>query len=279
MSVINHDNIQELANRLHLQLHHFAKGTWPEADGSVAALPVNRFFMPTANGDGEYCYIDDGRTHLELRPGSAYFIPCYHKAAIKLSPGLQFLSIQFSLEFYEGIDLFSSLHMVLEFSGTAWPAKAEKAFQSHNFFSGALSLQEITSDFAAAVLNTMQKNDLDIVFHFTEFRTELDYIHEHCAATLTVDELSAVRGFRREVFSRKFTRTFGISPKQFLTRALVSRSCRLLLKNDCSVREVAARLKFSNEFYFSRFFKKHIGLPPHEFSRKHSWKTAQQPLE
>ncbi len=266
MPVIRHDNIMGIANRLHLQMHHFARGTYPEADGSAVALPVNRFFMPAENRDGGYCYVNDGSTHLELRPGCAYFIPCFHKASMKLSPGLHFLSIHFSLEFYAGTDIFSGLHSIQEFHCPFWQEQAEKAFHAENRFTGAVILREVTLNFAAAVLSTIREEELEISGLRAEFRKELDYIQKNCIASTTVDELADIHGIRREVFSRKFTQAFGISPKQFLTRALVNRAC-YLLRCDHSAREVAMLLKFTSEYYFSRFFKKHIGIPPHKFSQ------------
>ena len=52
MPVVNLDRIMHTASRMHLQLHHFARGTYPEAAGEPSALPLNRFFSrfptPTA---------------------------------------------------------------------------------------------------------------------------------------------------------------------------------------------------------------------------------------
>ena len=101
MPVVNLDRIMHTASRMHLQLHHFARGTYPEAAGEPSALPLNRFFLPISNPDGEACYIRDRNLRFSLRPGCAYFIPVYHMAEVKLSSRLVFLSIQFTLECYE----------------------------------------------------------------------------------------------------------------------------------------------------------------------------------
>ena len=45
----------------------------------------------------------------------------------------------------------------------------------------------------------------------------------------------------------------------------MNRACDLLLREDARVREVAFELGFSNEYYFSRFFKKQTGIPPRDF--------------
>ena len=83
----------------------------------------------------------------------------------------------------------------------------------------------------------------------------------------TVEELAAVRGMTRETFSRKFSASLGMTPKQFLTRTLLNRACALLLRGNRLAREVALELGFTNEFYFSRFFRKQTGIPPHRFRK------------
>lgn len=43
---------------------------------------------------------------------------------------------------------------------------------------------------------------------------------------------------------------------------------RLLINVDLSVAEIAYRLNFSDNSYFTRFFKKHEGLTPDEFRKR-----------
>ena len=111
----------------------------------------------------------------------------------------------------------------------------------------------------------MTKEQLAFATAFTAFEPELSYIQAQGSAATTVEELAALRGFRREVFTRKFTAAVGMPPKQFLSRYLMNRACDLLLREDARVREVAFELGFSNEYYFSRFFKKQMGIPPRDF--------------
>ncbi len=265
MPVTNHEQTMHTANRLHLQIHHFARGTFPAASGVPSALPLNRFFLPIENPDGEACYIGDSNIRYTLRPGCAYFIPLYHTAEVCLNSRLIFLSIQFTLELYEGVDLFSRCRAIREIEDAQWLSRATEAFQTSNLYAASSLLRGVTQDFAARLLDGMDGDSLDFVTRFAEFQPELDYIQSHCLATTTVEELAGIRGVRREVFSRNFSDATGVSPKQFLTRALLNRACSLLLRGNRLAREVAFELGFVNEFYFSRFFKKHTGIPPHKF--------------
>lgn len=265
MSIANRDNAMNTADRMILRIRHFAKGTFPEASGKPGALPVNRFFLPIRNPNGKECYIEDARLHYTLRPGCAYFIPLFHNACVCLDRELRFLSIQFTLELFGGVDLFSHVHTIREIADDSWLRRAEAAYAEPNDYISAALVRGLTEEFAALLLSDMTDEQLEFATGFAEFQQELEYIQTHCLATTTVEEVAALRGFRREVFSRNFTSAVGIPPKQFLSRCLMNRACDLLLSGNRLVREVAFELGFSNEYYFSRFFKKQAGVPPHRF--------------
>lgn len=265
MPVVNRIGVMNAADRMVLRIRHFARGTYPEADGTPGALPVNRFFLPIRNPNGKACFMEDAVLHEELRPGFAYFIPLFHSARVRLDPELEFISIQFTLELSGGVDLFSRIPAIRKMKNESWLRRAEEAYAEKENFVAAAMARSLVEEFAAELLRNMTEEELAFATAFTEFQTELIYIQKHCLATTTVDELAALRGFRREVFSRNFSSALGISPKQFLTRCLVNRACDLLLRGNRLVREVAFELGFANEYYFSRFFKKQTGLPPLRF--------------
>ncbi|MBN2641298.1 MAG: AraC family transcriptional regulator, partial [Victivallales bacterium] len=53
----------------------------------------------------------------------------------------------------------------------------------------------------------------------------------------------------------------------FITRSLVRKASLLLGGAVIPVKEVADRLHFNSEYYFSRFFKQQTGMSPREFQR------------
>lgn len=53
----------------------------------------------------------------------------------------------------------------------------------------------------------------------------------------------------------------------FLQRRLVDQASEMLLYTDLRIGEIVSTLNFNDEYYFSRFFKKHKGTSP-TLSRK-----------
>jgi two-component system response regulator YesN len=54
---------------------------------------------------------------------------------------------------------------------------------------------------------------------------------------------------------------------EFLLRMRMDQARQLLCDERLAIKEVSARLNFSNEFYFSRFFRKRTGLSPRDYRR------------
>lgn len=69
-------------------------------------------------------------------------------------------------------------------------------------------------------------------------------------------------------FAKKCKKYFGKSPLQLLQERVVLEAKKQLHLTHKSVKEVAAALNFSDEHYFSRFFKNHTGVSPTGFRVK-----------
>ena len=265
MAVVNKESVFRTANRMQLEIHHFAKGTYPVAGREFHALPVNRFFLPISNPGGANCRIEDEKNSFVLTPGKAYFAPLHYPCRFALDRDLEFVSIHFTLELYEGIDIFSDFNSLCEIPSPEYLERALKIFDLTEPFTAALALRGIVSDFAADLGGIAESRHLSLVTRFAPFKKELDYLQSRPPARVTVEELANLRKVTRECFSRNFVKAAGITPKLFLTRMTLSRACRLLAGTTRPIKEVAQELGFANEFYFSRFFRKHMNIPPGKY--------------
>lgn len=69
-------------------------------------------------------------------------------------------------------------------------------------------------------------------------------------------------------FIRLFKQEFAQTPVQYINRKKVERAQLMLFTSDCSVKEVAYKLGFSDYGYFIRLFRKMTGITPQEYRRK-----------
>jgi len=68
-----------------------------------------------------------------------------------------------------------------------------------------------------------------------------------------------------------FKRYTGLSPAQYFLQLKLNKAKDLLLNTSMSIKEISVITGFESQYYFSRFFKKRIGMSPiqqRKFSRQ-----------
>ena len=78
-------------------------------------------------------------------------------------------------------------------------------------------------------------------------------------------------------FSKKIKALLGKTPNKLIQERVVLEAKKLLHLTYKSIKEVAFELNFEDEFYFSRFFKKNVGLSPKHFRKKVGISIVAQP--
>jgi AraC-like DNA-binding protein len=93
----------------------------------------------------------------------------------------------------------------------------------------------------------------------------VDLVMADPARDWRVPELADAAGASRSGLQRMFREFRTESIHEFLQRTRLDLARQLLCDERLAVKEVSARLNFSSEFYFSRFFRKHSGMSPRQF--------------
>lgn len=91
------------------------------------------------------------------------------------------------------------------------------------------------------------------------------HIQEHCTDNLTLESVSALAGFSKYHFSRKFKDTVGISFYKYLNQCRIARAEELMEKTSSSITDVAIMCGFNSISAFIRMFKIINGCTPNEF--------------
>jgi AraC-like DNA-binding protein len=95
-----------------------------------------------------------------------------------------------------------------------------------------------------------------------------EFMAEHYHEPLSIAQLADMAGLRPKYFGDLFKKTYGQSTMDYLTGLRISRAKQYLQDSDYLLREIAHKVGYSDEFYFSRKFKKEIGVPPSAFFRQ-----------
>jgi AraC family transcriptional regulator len=98
-------------------------------------------------------------------------------------------------------------------------------------------------------------------------RMVTDYVEEHLAEPISLNELAQL--VRRSVyhFCRAFKKSFGVPPHRYHTIRRIERAKSLLAEPACSVTEIGLMLGFSETSSFTAAFRRMTGLTPTAYRR------------
>ncbi len=88
------------------------------------------------------------------------------------------------------------------------------------------------------------------------------FLRERTGQSVSRHDLAKAFGMTPEHVNAIFKREVGVSPGAFINRERVLKAYELLVYEGLSVKEAAFRTGFGDPFYFSKVFKKIMGMPP-----------------
>ncbi len=94
-----------------------------------------------------------------------------------------------------------------------------------------------------------------------------EYIARNYAHPLTVEALAQMEHLSVSRYRARFRALAGKAPKDYLTETRLRKAMELLAGTNLSVGEIAELVGFGDQLYFSRIFKKKIGVSPSAYRR------------
>jgi two-component system response regulator YesN len=93
----------------------------------------------------------------------------------------------------------------------------------------------------------------------------LERINSDLSQPMPLDGLAEEFGFSASHFSRMFKEIVGENFKDYLSRKRMEEAKRLLAETDLKVYEIACRVGYADQHYFSEAFRKRVGYTPREY--------------
>ena len=101
-----------------------------------------------------------------------------------------------------------------------------------------------------------------------EIERATHYFNENYNKDINIDEYAASRHISTCWFIRSFRQVIKVTPMQYILSLRMANAQNLLETTDYNISEVAAAVGYDNALYFSRLFRKHIGVSPSEYRKK-----------
>ncbi len=126
---------------------------------------------------------------------------------------------------------------------------------------GVFSLEETLSHIDAALERHRKLSDETQRL----VRQAMAYIHEHYAEPISRTSLAQYVAFSEDYLTYCFRKELGVTPITYLNRFRVSRARQLLFETTKSITEIALDVGFSDSGYFSRVFRREVGMSPEAY--------------
>lgn len=258
-------------------------GVYTPCVSSLGELPA--FYLRLGSGFSAASYpergnyVELGQTTMEVRDLSLLEeeytrleMVCRNGMRDAVSERLQVVAQRFkelSLSRQELEQQVCALMLRLSISlGLPFPDLRRFSATLHNTLSGCTTYREVT-DAVAEDLRALTVTDEGEGKQGLA-RSIRQYLDQNADGVVSLSDLEEHFGFSQTYLLRVFRDALGTSPIEYLITKKMERAKELLgLFPEKTVREIGEALSYSNQYYFSRVFKREVGVSPAEYRRSH----------
>ena len=109
------------------------------------------------------------------------------------------------------------------------------------------------------ILTSKEENTVDII------KSAQEYIAQNYSKDLILDDVSKELQISPYYFSKLFKKRTGSTFIEYLTNVRMDKAKELLRNTNKSMKEICLEIGYSDANYFSRTFKKNVGVTPSEY--------------
>lgn len=211
-----------------------------------------------------------GRTY-ELQPGEAWLLPANNPVERQCEETCEVVFFKFFCECLPGVDPLLDWQEREPRRMCSIDVAEWRTWMENDKPLGIANILGLRGRLMWWMAQAIPELDEVIARHLAKhsrFSEVFQHIEDHLGADLRLADLSDVHGSTPGAFAAAFTRSTGISPKDYLQRRLNQEVIRWVMGSELRMKDIATKLRFSDEYYFSRFFKKCNGCAPMEYRER-----------
>jgi len=252
------------AVNFHVLYHSYKKvdTSWHYLDFQY---PFNRLYLVT-QADG---YIRYKNKTIELRPGWAYLTAADSVCDYVCRSHQTMLSLHFHLYLNSGLEILKSA--ASEFFYGALPdgiTMTDIAKQvSSGSFNDLIDLKGKLFTIIAGMIKINRRHLEKEQLIAGKYKNLFAVLNQTLRIDFPAEQAAQIMNSCYSGFAVQFKKDFGCPFKDYLSDRVMHRAKERLLFTNDKIRTIAYDLGFIDEFYFSRFFKKHENLPPSEYRK------------
>lgn len=97
--------------------------------------------------------------------------------------------------------------------------------------------------------------------------SSIEFMNNNLDKKLTLNDLTSYNNLSKTQLTDIFKENTGYSPIDFFIRLKMQKACYYLDFTDMTISEIAEKIGYNDQYYFSRLFKKIMGRSPSDYRR------------
>lgn len=131
-----------------------------------------------------------------------------------------------------------------------------------------LRLQALLQIIIADLIEQFQLNITGEEYCVRQLKPAIDLLTKHYTSSIRLEELAACCNLSPNYFHTLFYKTFSTTPHAYMMRLKMNEATTLIINSELTMKEIAFRLGFLNDTYFSHVFKKYYHTTPGCFRKE-----------
>jgi AraC-like DNA-binding protein len=250
-------------NRIHIELldHGYFIGDQKWNQYGVISPFARLYYMIADCG-----WLDTEQGRIDLIPGTMYFIPPNTRVDLRTAQSIEKFYFHVTCRYLD-TDILDGLNrcFVLPLQQSLLKQLLD-AYQSGQM-ADLLTIKSLVYSTLASFIRDCLPDLSGRSELANRYQKLYAYIEKNLSAKLAVKDVCSDLGLSYETLRRQFRIDSGVTLHQYITDRLIQRAALSLLLTDRTIQEIANDLGFSDEFYFSRFFKQKMEYSPREYRR------------
>lgn len=266
MLSIANSSLCKALNRINLNLLTFG---YAEIDsgwnGEVMSPLFSRLYYIES---GAFSIYHSQNNQLKLQKGKWYLIPAGCSFRYECNETMKHFYFHVRLSDFDGVDLLQCFKKPYKIENKNFDFKiAQKCLSSNCLTDGFLLRQtvfEVLLSFIKEHNISINKDDYSPCIFKALF-----YIRQNLSINLTISEIAENIFVSKSTLTKHFKRELSTTVNEYICNTVMGKAEELLVGSNISILDISQKFGFSDQFYFSRLFKKKFGKSPREYRKSH----------
>lgn len=172
------------------------------------------------------------------------------------------LSMPLVVNFKDMMDLIANSLAHIEILISGEPASYKE------YYLESLRMQAGIQSMIVSLLEKYPWTSPQEIYSIQTIEPAILYIKDHFTEPIRLKQLADCCNISPNYFHKIFTTALKTTPAHYISLLRMNAALPLLLNNEHNIKEIAYKLGFYDDAYFSRVFKSHYGITPGEYRKK-----------